>query len=80
MVGEAACWAELPPVASLPLPGETVSELNQENQPVSAGECGLRTAWHVGRKLIYQVSEEAWFVTEDTLVFPSLIDIDRDSG
>lgn len=57
-------------MASLPLPKETVSELNQDNQQVSAGECGIRTTWHVGRKLIYQVSEEAWFVTEDILGFP----------
>lgn len=57
-------------MASLPLPRETVSELNQDNQLVSAGECGIRIAWHVERKIIYQVSEEAWFVTEDTLGFP----------
>lgn len=57
-------------MASRPLPKETVSELNQDNQQVSAGECGIRTAWHAGRKLIYQVSEEAWFVTEDILGFP----------
>lgn len=57
-------------MASLSFPKETVSELNQDNQQVSAEECGIRTAWHVGRKLIYQVSEEAWFVTEDILGFP----------
>lgn len=61
------------------LPREIVSELNQDN--LSVGECGIRTAWHVGRKLIYQLSEEAWFVTVKTpWVFPSLIDTDRTQG
>lgn len=51
--------------------GSVRSEL-WDNQLVSAGECGIRIALYVRRKLIYQVSEEAWFVTveKDMLGFP----------
>lgn len=56
------------------LQGDSVRPELGVKQLVSAGECGIGIAWYMGRKFIYQGSEEAWFLVEekDTLGFHSV--------